>query len=424
MITENFLQFIWRHRRFDAQSLTTTDGQPLEIAHPGDHNTDAGPDFFNARIRLGDTLWAGNVEVHCKSSEWLLHGHELDKAYDNVILHVVGIHDAEIVNSEGRLLPVLELLPRIAPDVLDRHAFLFGSQDVIACGSRCMEVPEMMRLNWLDRMLVERLEQKTAWTDRALAQTVNHYDETFYRVLAHSFGLKINTQPFELLAESLPLKILSSHSQNPLQIEALLFGQAGFLAARLEDDYMRTLEKEYRFLQHKYGLTPIKGVMWKFMRLRPAAFPTIRIALFAALIHRSAHLWESVLAATSLRDLEHLFEVEVGGYWEKRFIFGPPGRRRPKSAGKDFIHSLLINTVCPMLFTYGKMKDNPDIKLRALHLLESLPPEKNALLLEWERLGMPMKSAFQTQALLQLRNQYCREKRCLQCTIGSLILRG
>lgn len=420
---ESFLHFLWRSRRFNAQNLLSTENHPIEILHIGEHNTHAGPDFFNARLRIAQTLWAGNVEMHLRSSEWLAHGHSKDPAYDNVVLHVVLEDDQPVFRPNGERIPCLELRGRIPPKLLENYQRLEHEQAWIPCQHFFRNVPEVLRLNWLDRLLVERLEQKTAAVAEALQATGNHWEEAFYRSLAHSFGLKVNAEPFEALARSLPSLILAKHKSSLLQLEALLFGQAGFLQEKHLDDWPKELQREYRHLAHKYGLVPLAASQWKFLRLRPASFPTLRLAQFAALVHQSAHLFSKTLEAQNLRELENLFELRPGDYWNEHFQFDKLSAKRDKPLGRDFVHRLVINTIVPFLFHYGKTKGLEDPQKRAVALLEELPPETNTIVEGWEVLGLKARHAFQAQALLQLKTRYCDEKRCLECAVGAAILK-
>ena len=421
---ESFLHFLWRWRRFDAQNLLTTEGQTLEILHPGEHNTHAGPDFFNARLRIGDTLWAGNVEMHRLSSEWLAHRHQEDPAYDNVVLHVVLEEDQPITRArDGSRLACLVLQGRIPPRLLAIYQRLEHERAWIPCESFFAATPDIIRLNWLDRVLVERLEQKTTAIEALLATTETHWEVTFYQLLARNFGLKVNAEPFEALARALPLPVLAKHKNSPLQVEALLFGQAGLLEENFSDAYPQTLAREYRHLAHKYGLLPLAASQWKFLRLRPANFPTVRLAQFAALVHQSAHLFSKVLAADSLRRLENLFAVQPAGYWLNHYQFDKESLPRTKLPGRDFVQLLIINTIVPFLFHYGRTKGDADLQNRALRLLEELPAEGNAVLDGWAALGMRARHAYQSQALLHLKTRYCDPKRCLECAVGNFILK-
>jgi Protein of unknown function (DUF2851) len=420
---ETFLHFLWRWRRFDASDLKTTEGQSIEILHPGEPNGHAGPDFFNARLRLGETTWAGNVEMHLRASEWAVHRHGEDRAYDNVLLHVVWEEDQPMLRPSGERIPCLELNKRVPPKLLETYQRLEHERSWIPCQAFFAHTPEIVRLSWLDRLLVERLEQKTGAIAELLEATENHWEETFYRLLARNFGLKVNADPFEALAHSLPLQVLAKHKSNLLQLEALLFGQAGLLEGPFRDNYPQVLQQEYRHLAHKYTLTPLSPAHWKFLRLRPANFPTVRIAQFAALVRQSAHLFSKILEAETVRTLENLLDARPGDYWDTRFQFDKTSVKRVKTPGRDFVHLLIINTVAPFLFHYGKTKQLPDLQNRALRLLEEIPAESNAIIDNWADLGVKPRHAYQTQALLQLKTRWCDEKRCLECGIGNAILK-
>ncbi len=420
---EEFLHFIWRLRRFHNNKLLTTEGAALEILHPGEQNFHSGPDFTNAKIKIGDTLWAGNVEMHLNSSDWLQHAHQNDRAYDNVILHVVLEEDIPIKRQSGERIPCLELKSRIPSKLSKQYLKLMANETWIPCQHLFFSVPDPTRNLWLDRMLVERLEQKTELIENALEQNQNDWEKTFYQTLARNFGVKINAEPFELLAKELPLLLLGKHKPDLLALEALLFGQAGMLEEDLKDDYPKRLQKEYRFLQKKYTLQPIQKTSWKFSRLRPANFPTIRIAQFATLIFQSVHLFSKMLAAKNVVEIENMFALQLSNYWQTHYVFDKPSVKRKKTLGKSTIHLLIINTIAPFLFLYGQRKDNTSYKDRALKLLEELPPEKNNIISRWKDLGVKPESAYQTQALLQLKNEHCKKKKCLECGIGNAVLK-
>ncbi len=420
---ENFLHFLWRWRRFRLDDLRTTSGEPLEIVHPGEPNTDAGPDFFAARLRLADQLWAGNVEIHVNSSDWLAHGHSSDRAYDNVILHVVFEEDRPIFRPGGDRLPTLELKGRIPEGIFQTWKMLAAERSAIPCRSRIAEVAQIVRLNWLDRLLTERLEQKTEAIEAALERTGGHWEQVFFEKTAWNFGLKINAEPFEVVAKSLTVNHLAKSRDNLLQIEALLFGQAGLLQTDFTDIHPRALKKEWEFLRHKYGLEPLDASAMKFLRLRPPNFPTVRLAQLAWLMHHSTHLFSKVLEAKTLRDVEHLFHAEVSDYWQCHYVFDKPSPRRRKTFGTDAVHGLVINTVAPFLFLYGKTSGRDDLRDRALRILEVLPPEANSVMDGWAEAGVAPRNGFESQALLQLSKRFCAEKRCLECGIGNFLLK-
>ncbi|MBL7829365.1 MAG: DUF2851 family protein [Saprospiraceae bacterium] len=420
---ESFLHFLWRFKRFSTTELLTTQGEQLTIIHPGEWNQHAGPDFFNARVRIGQTTWAGNIEIHVCSSEWYQHRHDTDPAYDNVVLHVVLEADKPVIQRSGLDLPCLELKGRIPPNLLAQYRQLNTDREKIPCANFWKNTPDIIRSNWLDRMLVERLEQKTEQVARYLAMTQNHWEEAFYLLLAANFGLKVNVSPFEMLARSLPLKILSRHRHSLFQLEALLFGQAGMLARDFRDSYPRELKKEFHFLRHKYDLDPLPGDQWKFLRLRPSGFPTIRLAQFAALLQHSERLLAIVKEARNLEELEQVFSVKLQGYWVDHYLFEHQSIARVKQTGKGFRQLLIMNAVVPFLFHYGREMHQDTMLKKALDWLEHLPPESNALLDQWASIGAVPCNAFQSQALLQLKTHWCDDKRCLECGIGNALLR-
>ncbi len=422
-VKEDLLHFLWRTRRFDQSNLATTDGESLEILLPGEPNAHAGPDFSNARLRIGETTWAGNVEMHFKSSDWKKHNHQQNPAYSSVILHVVFEDDQPVLREDGSPIPCLEMKKRVPQRLAANYRKLIHNEHWIPCQHFFYAVPGMTKNLWLDRLLVERIEQKTEAIRTVLTQNGNDWEETFYQFAARNFGLKINAEPFEALAKSLPQKILAKHKDNTTQVEALLFGQAGLLDTDFEEDYPNSLKKEYLFLQKKYALTPLNPALWKFLRLHPGNFPTIRLAQFARLVCRSAHLFSKILEVETQADIDQLFEVKLDGYWLTHYTFGKVSPKKNKSLGKDAVRLLTINTIVPFLFLYGEMRGEDMFKNKALRLLEALPPEQNSIIAAWEKLGMEAGSAYQTQALLQLKNVYCDRKRCLECAIGAAILK-
>lgn len=418
---EEFLQFIWKHGLFTKNNLKTTDGRTLEIIATGQTNSDSGPDFFNARVRIGDTVWAGNVEIHQQSSHWYQHAHDTDAAYENVILHVVEQHDRP-VTVKNHQLPTLEI--SYPDEILGNYEQLLRSQKWIACQEQLPEHDPFVLRFWFSSLMIERLQSKTSDLLNILQQNQNNWNESFYRLLARNFGMKTNALPFEMLARSLPLQVLSKHKNNLFQIEALLFGQAGLLnETLLGDDYFLSLRKEYSYLYKKYNLSGIELHLWKFMRLRPINFPTVRIAQLAMLIHHSSALFSRILETKDLDELRKLFEVSASEYWDTHYRFNKiSDENRPKVLGKTAFDNLVINTVVPMLFVWGEQHLDQAMKDRALNWLEKLAPESNQIIRKWNELGVESCSAFETQALLQLKNNYCEPKKCLNCQLGAKII--
>ena len=418
---EEFLQFIWEHGLFNRADLKTVDGKPVEIISTGRQNTYSGPDFFTARIRIDETVWAGNIEIHQKSSHWYQHKHDADAAYDNVILHVVELHD-QPVQVKNHELPTLEIT--YPSSILENFEQLLKSERWIACEEKLPEVDPFILRFWFSSLMIERLQSKTSDILNILQQNKNNWNETFYQLLSRNFGMKTNALPFELLAKSLPLNILSKHKNDLFQIEALLFGQSGLLnETLLGDDYFLSLRKEYSYLYQKYGLSGMESHIWKFMRLRPINFPTIRIAQLAMLIHHSSALFSRILETDNLDELRDLFDVSASEYWDTHYRFNKISEEnRQKTLGETAFNNLVINTIVPLLFVYGDQHLNQAMKDRALQLLEKLAPESNQIIRKWNELGIDSRSAFETQALIQLKNSYCENKKCLHCQLGAKII--
>jgi hypothetical protein len=438
---EDFLHFLWRTRRFDLSNLQTTAGEPIEILDFGDYNRlDAGPDFQNAKIQIGGLTWYGNVEMHLKSSDWLAHGHQHDKAYRNVILHVVYEADVPISTQnaentveernpdsigEGHLLPCLCLKNRIPEGIFQKYWSLLNNEHWIPCQHHFYTVSEITKNLWLERLIVERLERKTTDIAAAFERNRGDWEETFWQFVARYFGSKVNGEPMEMLAQRIPHLVLAKHKNQLLQIEALLFGQAGLLEADFNDDYPKALKKEFHFLQKKHNLpAPVSPTAWKFSRMRPQSFPTIRLAQLAALVHGSSHLFSKIIAPQTPKELQKLFEVGVSDYWRAHFVFDTPSVISEKKISSETIDLLLINVVAPFLFFYGKMKQENEIKDRALELLCNLRAEKNVLTEGWQKLGLEIKNAATSQSVIQLKTEYCDKKQCVNCAIGVAVLKN
>jgi hypothetical protein len=425
LITEDFLHYVWKFRLFNRMGLRTTDGEEIEVFSAGMAHTDGGPDFQNARIRIGETTWAGNVELHVSSADWNRHGHQTDGAYGSVILHVVYKDDQPVMMPDGRKVPTLELHNRIPDELYQRyHHLIFSNQTFIPCEATLKTVDDITMRNWLTRVLVERLEKKSAAVIDALAVNRGDWEETFYRFLAANFGFKVNALPFELMAKSLPQIILAKHKNYPLQIEALIFGQAGFLEDDFVDEYPRKLKEEYNFLRKKHKLQPVEKHLWKFLRMRPQNFPTIRLAQFAALVINSNHLFSKILEIKDVAALRDLFaNAKVNDYWDTHYRFDAESKTASKNMGAGAIDILLLNTVAVTLFSYGKHLQKQYYINRALALLEYLPGEKNNITDDFVTFGIKSTTAFDSQALLELKNSYCNHKKCLQCAVGNKVLK-
>ena len=418
---ESILHYVWQYKLFPLHNLQTTEGETVEVIDVGQYNTDAGPDFFNAKIKIDDTLWAGNIEIHTFSSDWKKHNHDNNNAYDSVILHVVKKADTGISRKNGKKIPQLELV--IPKYIEQNYSTLLETQKWIACADRITSIPDIFIQSWKNTLLTERLEQKTETIVHLLEENNCHWEESFYTILARNFGFGTNSQTFQELAKSLPMNILSKHKNDLFQLEALLFGQAGLLSENT-DNYAKRLAKEYNFLALKYNLTKkLDSSRWKLLRLRPVNFPHVRIAQFAALVHSSSKLFSKIVENPNLTYLRTLFACEPSEYWTTHYTFSSDESQvRTKKMGKQATDTILINTVVPFLFAYASAKGSLELKEKAVGLLEQIPPEKNTIVANWANIGMNCDSAFNSQALLQLKKNYCDEKKCLRCRIGHKIL--
>jgi hypothetical protein len=419
-MTEDFLHYLWINQLFTKQNLSTSDGEVVEVIHPGVANSDAGPDFFNSKIKIGETIWVGNVEIHVRSSDWLRHNHQSDKAYDNVILHVVASADETIRRSSGEEIPSVEL--QYDKRLFDNYLKLISGGEWIPCQDKIGELEPLFIHNWLDRLAAERLEVKSELILKKLENNLNDWEETFYQMIGRSFGFRLNSSPFELLTQSVSLKHLLRHSDSLFQIEAMLFGQSGFLNREEGDDYYMRLKKEYDFFRSKFSLQPLENHLWKFLRLRPSNFPTLRIAQFSALIFKHKTLFSKIIESSGVESIRELLDVRPSDYWTSHYQFNRKSLVREKKLGIQAIDSLIINAVVPVIFTYGRAVKGSSHKAYSLELLQSLPAEVNSIITAWKRNKIPAFNAMESQALLQLKNVYCDNKRCLQCTIGNKIL--
>ena len=420
---EEFLHFIWQFRLYGMHKLYTTTGESIEVVRAGGLNKNAGPDFLHAKLIIDRTIWIGNIEIHIHSSDWLAHQHQHDAAYDNVILHVVYIDDEPIYRIDGSLIPVLVLKDCFPEKYLLQYEELIQSSHHFPCEKQIHAVDRFFINSFLTRVGIERLAQKSEEVYEKLNELKGNWDETFYHFIARNFGLKLNSMPMEMLSRSLPQHILAKHKDNPFQIEALLFGQAGFLAQTFIDDYPQRLKQEYQFLKQKYNLKPLTVSLWKFMRMRPQNFPTLRLAQFAALIVNSNHLFSKIVIIKEFKALTQLFDaLPVNQYWQTHYHFNKEAENVSVQLGRATIQNILINTISLFLFAYGKYIDQQMLIDRALALLEHLPAEQNAILKQYSAAGVNISSAFQSQASLQLKKVYCNEKKCLNCGIGIKIL--
>ena len=412
-MTEEFLQYIWANALFDTRHLTTASGHHVEVLHPGHLNHDAGPDFFNARLRVGDTILAGNVEIHLCATDWFRHGHHTDPAYDNVILSVAGKADVDVYTSKARRVDALELHPD--PLLWERYTQLQHRATIPRCASSLPGIDPLRSGMMLTAYAIERLHDKCHTIAQSLRDTLDDWETCFYQLLLRYWSGSVNADAFTLLARQLPYKILLRSAASPLQVEALLFGVSGLLRDAPLDDHVRALREEYDFQASKHRLTSLDPSVWKFTRARPVSFPTVRLALLAALVPRFNALFTSILEASSVRDIEHLLSVTAPSYWDTRYTLGTPAPLRVKRLGRSMQHVIIINAVIPLLFLYGKRQSREELSDKALRWLEALPAEQNHITAAWTRAGVPLPSALHSQAVIQIHKAYCEPRRCLQC---------
>ncbi len=423
-MNERLLQFIWQFQYFNKGELQTTAGDTIQITFPGQYNTNQGPDFSDAKIKIGSTVWAGTIELHIKTSDWNKHNHQLDKNYSNVILHVVWEDDGGLNE-----IPVLELKQRVSKILLKRYEDLMNAESFISCEKNLptgqagiAAVTNLTWQSWKDRLLAERLLRKAAIVETHLHQNNYHWEETFWWMLACNFGIKVNADAFEAIAKSVPLNVLAKHKSQIHQLEALLLGQAGLLEEKFADDYPQLLQREYKFLKEKYKLKPIHQPI-HFLRMRPGNFPTIRLAQLAKLITESAHLFSKIKETTSLNDVIKWFDTTANDYWHYHYRFDEATAFKKKNLGAAMIDNIIINTVAPVLFAYGNYHNEEKDKSKALKWMEETKAEANNITKGFQKINVDNKNAFDSQALIELRNEYCVKKRCLDCAIGNSLLR-
>ncbi|EKB50019.1 DUF2851 family protein [Cecembia lonarensis] len=423
---ENFLHTIWKYQYFDKKNLQTTTGQNLEINKIGFHNFHEGPDFLEAQIQLGTMQYHGNIEIHRKSSDWISHGHSDDENYNAVMLHVVFEHDRPILRSDGTEIPTLELKGRIFLEVIRNYERLSESKDEILCGSRLQETPEIIRYSMLEKSLVERLELKSDQILYIMGNTKNDWEETAYRWLFRCFGFKTNAETMFNLAKSIPYKILKKQGDKAQVIEAILFGQAGLLPVNGHDAYSHFLVSEYGFYQKKYGLKPALSFQdWKFMGVRPGNFPYRRIAQLAKILAANSSLFSVVLdCSKEIAQFRKMFDVNVDVYWQHHIKPGIISKNKLASnLSKNTFDLLIINFISPLWYSYGKFMNEVHWKEKGFELLQDLNSENNFISRKFEKIGWHVHNAFDSQGMLGLYHNYCREKRCMDCKIGQNLLK-
>lgn len=414
---ETFLYYLWENRLITG-TLTTDTEQPIEIINPGYRNLDSGPDYLEAKINIGEQLWAGHVEIHVRTSDWNKHGHQTDKAYHNVILHVVYENDTKVND-----IPVLELKGHFDETLYAQYEKLIASRHWIPCERSMESVSAFLKLSCLDRMAIERLEEKSKAVTKLLNANKFDWEDTLYRLLLRYFGMKVNNEAFEYLSNILPFKTLLKHADQLVQVEAMLLGCAGFLEDDFSEAYPLLLKREFTVMKSKFNLLVMPVERWRFLRMRPVNFATIRLAQLAQMIHRNGCLFSKIKEAESMAEIKALFDVKASEYWDTHYRFEVPSKPQPKHLGEGTANVLMINAVVPLLFCYGKFHKDESYCEKALRLLEELAAEDNTVIRHFNTIGITASNAMQTQALLLLYNHYCRQKRCLECLIGNNLLR-
>lgn len=412
---EEFIYYLWENRLL-SKNIRTVDGDSIYVVSVGNRNYDSGPDFLDARIRIGGTLWCGHIEIHVNASDWFRHGHQNDDAYKNVILHVVYNND-----TERLAIPTLEIEGKFDESIYVRYNDFLQSRKWIPCERLIVGIQQFTWLSWLERIVVERLESEVKDVFSKLTENGYDWEETLYQRIMRYCGLKVNNDAFERLARLLPLRILRKHLDNKVQIEALFFGCAGFLEQSFNESYPVLLQREFKILKSKFNLTTMPTVYWRFLRLRPPNFPTIRLAQMASMVCNGENMFSKLLIANDLEPVRNLFNVEVNEYWDTHFQFEKPSRAIKKTLGETAINLLIINAVVPVLFSYGIYHDNDELKEKSLGLLNEMEPEDNVIIRKFGSLGVNVRNAQQSQALLHLYNCYCRKRKCLKCRVFNAV---
>ncbi len=418
-MNERLLQYIWQFQYFNTRNLHTALGEPLQILQCGTYNNNQGPDFLNGKIKIGETTWAGHIEMHINASDWQLHKHSNDSNYRNVILHVVWKNDLADVLP----FPTIELQQHVSSMLLNRYEELIQSAQFIPCQQHIQQVSPLSFTSWKERLLVERLQQRATMIQAMLQRNKQHWEETFWWLIARNFGAKINSDAFEQIAQSIPLSVLAKHKNQVQQLEALLMGQAALLDKIFEDDYPNMLRREYQFLQKKYELKKAHAPLY-FLRMRPANFPSIRLAQLAMLVHESHHLFSTIKETEDLNEVKKHFGVVANDYWHYHYVFDEETAFKKKILGEQMIQNILVNTIVPVLYAYGLLNNSERFKAKAISWMEQLNAEKNSITRGFEELGVSNQSAFDSQALIQLKNVYCNYKLCLQCAVGNQVLKS
>jgi hypothetical protein len=420
---EAFLHYLWKFKKFDTLNLKTSNNEHITISNVGQYLELAGPDFFNAQITIGEQKWAGNVEIHLKSSDWYVHHHEKDAAYENVILHVVWEHDTEIFRKNNVEIPVLELKNYVDKVALDNYQLLMKPKSWIFCEKEISSIDDFVVRNWQERLFFERLERKSKAIDELLVQTNNDWEAVLFCLLAKNFGLNSNGDVFFKISKSIPFSIIRKESYEQENLEALLFGMAGLLDGEKEDNYYKDLKSRFDYLSHKYQIGRSVFEPVQFFKHRPDNFPTIRLSQLAGLYHVEHNLFSKVSTSSSLASIYALFKVGALDYWQEHYQFDKKSPVKKKTLSKSFVDLIVINTLIPILFAFAKSQGK-EISENLFNLINEVSPEKNVIIDKFDSFGIKSTNAFETQSLLQLKNEYCNKSKCLECAIGMELLKN
>ncbi|MBP2284330.1 hypothetical protein H4V97_002648 [Flavobacterium sp. CG_23.5] len=420
---EDFLHYLWKFKKFDTINLKTSNEEEITIISVGQYLELAGPDFFNAQITIGNQKWAGNVEIHLKSSDWYVHHHERDSAYENVILHVVWEHDTEIFRSNNTEIPVLELKKYVEKATVANYQSLLSPKSWIFCEKQLKDINQFTFKNWQERLFFERLERKSKPIFDLLEQTNSDWEAVLFILLAKNFGLNTNGEIFMKIAHLIPFSIIRKESFEVENLEALLLGTAGLLDSEKEDNYFKDLKFRYYYLLHKYQIEKNFIEPVQFFKHRPDNFPTIRLSQLATLYHTQQNLFSKISTVSSLMDTYRIFEVSASEYWQNHYQFDKDSPKKKKALSKSFIDLLVINTIIPLQFAYAKSQGK-EVSEDLICLVNEVAPEKNAIIDKFSSFGIKSKNAFETQSLLQLKNEYCNKSKCLECAVGMELLKS
>ena len=425
LLNESFIHYLWQHQYFDHRDLKTIAGDDVKIFHPGNYNRNAGPDFLESKIKIGEIEWAGSVEIHIKASDFNNHNHQADQAYNNVVLHVVWQHDKEVKREDGTLIPTIELRSRADDVLVKEYRRLVNSGFQIPCTNSFSRIKSLTIVSMIEQAAVQRLYSKASGIQQLYKSNTGDWEETFFQVLAKNFGFKVNAAAFVTLSKLLPLKIIRKNSSELLKVEALLFGVAGFLEQKKGDLYFLTLQKEFRYLAHKFDLEDCKmnKAQWKFLRLRPANFPTIRLAQLAGILFTSVAIFEKIVEESDISKIRKIFSTIPSAYWLTHYSFSKESKKNHGKLGEESIDNIMINSVVPTLVAYAQEKGDEAYFNRAMEFLEHVHPESNSIIQAWKSLGIIASNAFDSQGLIEQMNLNCKKRNCLNCAVGNFLLK-